>query len=358
MLQQRITRAGSVSWHRRRSTPRARRRRRRTCRCLAGGEQRRARRCRGRVILGGSQGGDECVAPAARGIVAGGDTLPALSRRRRQAHRHAAALPHRGGRRPDVCARSRGAQDGHGRADSRRPIRLDGLRRAAEGSREPRRPIEVARASCYATALALAQVPGVIVAAAAFPGNGKDEVIMMARFEERIDRQAARFASLEAGGGTPMAEAMLWGAAQLLEQRKPRRILLVTTDGAYDAGAWPSDGQQAQGRRDRGPGHRHPLRCLAPFRAIATDRARSGTCRRRCSSCCLMQSNVRSFTSEDDDARLFIRSPRLAGQAGSATLQHGHHQTAYRLRRVRQSANCPKKGNNKPFSACPLARRS
>ncbi len=96
------------------------------------------------------------------------------------------------------------------------------------------RPIEVARASCYATALALAQVPGVIVAAAAFPGNGKDEVIMMAQFEERIDRQAARFASLEARGGTPMAEAMLWGAAQLLEQRKPRRILLVTTDGAYD----------------------------------------------------------------------------------------------------------------------------
>ena len=31
-----------------------------------------------------------------------------------------------------------------------------------------------------------------------------------------------------------MAEAMLWGAAQLVEQRKPRRILLVTTDGAYD----------------------------------------------------------------------------------------------------------------------------
>ena len=31
-----------------------------------------------------------------------------------------------------------------------------------------------------------------------------------------------------------MAEAMLWGAAQLLGQCKPRRILLVTTDGAYD----------------------------------------------------------------------------------------------------------------------------
>jgi len=96
------------------------------------------------------------------------------------------------------------------------------------------RPIEVARASCYATALALKQVPGVIVAAAAFPGNAENEVMVMAQFTERIDRHAARFASLEARGGTPMAEAMLWGAAQLLGQCKPRRILLVTTDGAYD----------------------------------------------------------------------------------------------------------------------------
>jgi len=96
------------------------------------------------------------------------------------------------------------------------------------------RPIEVARASCYATALALKQVPGVMVAAAAFPGNQDSEVIVMAQFEERVDRQAVRFASLEAGGGTPMAEAMLWGAARLLEQRQTRRILLVTTDGAYD----------------------------------------------------------------------------------------------------------------------------
>ena len=108
-----------------------------------------------------------------------------------------------------------------------------GSSRGAAKSRTPR-PIEVARASCYATALALKQVPGVMVAAAAFPGSQDSEVIVMAQFEERVDRQAVRFASLEASGGTPMAEAMLWGAARLLEQRQPRRILLVTTDGAYD----------------------------------------------------------------------------------------------------------------------------
>jgi cobaltochelatase CobT len=96
------------------------------------------------------------------------------------------------------------------------------------------RPIEVARESCYATALALGQLPGVAVAAAAFPGYGADEVAVMARFDQRVDRRAGRFASLEAGGGTPLAEAMLWGAGELLGQRHPRRILLVATDGAYE----------------------------------------------------------------------------------------------------------------------------
>jgi len=97
------------------------------------------------------------------------------------------------------------------------------------------RPIEVARAACYATALALGQLPGVAVAAAAFPGYGANEVAVMARFDERIERQAARFAGLDAGGGTPLAEALLWSAGELLGQRHARRILLVATDGAYDA---------------------------------------------------------------------------------------------------------------------------
>lgn len=97
------------------------------------------------------------------------------------------------------------------------------------------RPIEVARESCYAVALAMKQMPDLAVAAAAFPGGAEGEVSVMLRFNERIERQARRFAGLEAGGGTPMAEAMLWGASELLGQRNARRILLVATDGAYDA---------------------------------------------------------------------------------------------------------------------------
>jgi cobaltochelatase CobT len=103
-----------------------------------------------------------------------------------------------------------------------------------KGKSGGQRPIEVARAACFATALALQQTTGVTVAVAAFPGGGDHDVMVMAPFAERVDRYAARFASLEAKGGTPMAEAMLWGAGELLAQPRPRRILLICTDGVYD----------------------------------------------------------------------------------------------------------------------------
>ena len=98
------------------------------------------------------------------------------------------------------------------------------------------RPIEVARAACYAATRALNDLPGVAVAAAAFPGRGESEIAVLVQFGERVDRQKARFASLEAGGGTPLAESMLWAAGELLRRRTVRRILLVATDGAYDQG--------------------------------------------------------------------------------------------------------------------------
>jgi Mg-chelatase subunit ChlD len=93
--------------------------------------------------------------------------------------------------------------------------------------------IEIAREACYAIGLAMQNVEGVTTAIAAFPGEQEDQLIRLSAFGERIERYAERFAALEAGGGTPMAEAMLWGAAELLGQDKPRRLLLLVTDGAY-----------------------------------------------------------------------------------------------------------------------------
>jgi hypothetical protein len=109
-----------------------------------------------------------------------------------------------------------------------------GSSRGREQTGAPR-PIEVARAACYAAALALHALPGVAVAAAAFPGHRPDEMEVLTNFDERVDRQASRFAGLEANGGTPLAEALLWAAGRLLAQRRARRIVLLVSDGAYDA---------------------------------------------------------------------------------------------------------------------------
>jgi len=95
--------------------------------------------------------------------------------------------------------------------------------------------IEVAREACYAAALALQAVPGASVAASAFPGRGRGTVACLARSAERVEHAEGRFAGLQPRGGTPLAEAMLFGARALLAERKPRRILLVVTDGEYPA---------------------------------------------------------------------------------------------------------------------------
>jgi hypothetical protein len=67
------------------------------------------RMVRDSAVFGGGQGGDQCVAATACRVVAGGNLMSTLSRGDRQAHRHAASLPNRSGRRTDLCARSNGA---------------------------------------------------------------------------------------------------------------------------------------------------------------------------------------------------------------------------------------------------------
>ncbi len=90
--------------------------------------------------------------------------------------------------------------------------------------------IELARESALACGLGLAEIQGVSLAAAAFPGVAYD-VEPLTRFGESVRRTAGHYASLQACGGTPMLEALLWGVEQLLMQREPRKICLVVTDG-------------------------------------------------------------------------------------------------------------------------------
>ena len=84
-----------------------------------------------------------------------------------------------------------------------------------------------------ALALALEGVPGVNVGITAFPGQAPNSVYRLLPHGQRVKTQASAF-TLSASGGTPMTEALWFGAAALLRCREPRKVLLVLTDGQPD----------------------------------------------------------------------------------------------------------------------------
>ena len=84
-----------------------------------------------------------------------------------------------------------------------------------------------------ALALALEGVPGVNVGMTAFPGEAVDSVYRLLNHGQRVTSRASAF-TLRASGGTPMTEAIWFGAAALLRCREPRKVLLVLTDGQPD----------------------------------------------------------------------------------------------------------------------------
>jgi len=102
----------------------------------------------------------------------------------------------------------------------------------AQGSRAP---IDIAREALLATMMALGSIKNLKACAGAFPARGDSErVLLLSDFEEAPIHVSSRFA-LNASGGTPMAEAILWGCHQL--ETRPadeRKIILVATDGQPD----------------------------------------------------------------------------------------------------------------------------
>ena len=93
-----------------------------------------------------------------------------------------------------------------------------------------RNRIGVARRTALSCASALEDIAGVSVAAAAFPGY-RSALDLLTGFRERVRHTAHRYQACRAEGGTPMLEALLWGADALVQQREPRKLLLVVTDG-------------------------------------------------------------------------------------------------------------------------------
>ena len=91
--------------------------------------------------------------------------------------------------------------------------------------------LEVAKKSAVALAVALEQIKGTQLSIVGF---GKPDVTRVMQFGEGIRQAAGRIGALRAGGGTPMAEALMVAQADLLACNALRRIVMVITDGDPD----------------------------------------------------------------------------------------------------------------------------
>lgn len=88
--------------------------------------------------------------------------------------------------------------------------------------------IRISNQSMYACALAMQRIPGIDVAVGAFPGQQ-----MVLRFGERAQQHERRF-DLAVHGCTPLHEGVMMAHTALSFSRKPRKILMVLTDGEPD----------------------------------------------------------------------------------------------------------------------------
>lgn len=86
--------------------------------------------------------------------------------------------------------------------------------------------------AAVATMLAF-DVPGLKTQVSVFPwySDGDEGVAVVKRWEESSKHLASRIACLTTDGGTPMAEAILFAAADVVRREETLKIVLVVTDG-------------------------------------------------------------------------------------------------------------------------------
>lgn len=153
-----------------------------------------------------------------------------------QASRHQSCLPKRTGRKVDTRVLTRLAKkdprvfkDEQIKAAVNTAVVILLDRSGSMGGTK----IAVALDAVLASSLALDAIPGVSVCTAAFPGGQRGweaQVVPMTRFGQSV-RATTKHYCIDATGGTPLAEALYWGASQLLNRPEPRKIVLVATDG-------------------------------------------------------------------------------------------------------------------------------
>lgn len=90
---------------------------------------------------------------------------------------------------------------------------------------------DMARKSVMAASVALDGIEGVTVTTGAFPGS-THPVRPLAVSGEGSRTLAGRMMTLRPSGGTPLAEALLWGYEQVFRGRGNRKVVIVVTDGS------------------------------------------------------------------------------------------------------------------------------
>ncbi len=101
------------------------------------------------------------------------------------------------------------------------------------------RNYQLANQAALALALALEGIPGVTLAVSYFPGHRGDVTEVLNA--DQSARKRAAFFDQKTRGCTPMATAIWYAAHQLLQQKQPRKLLIVITDGAPDDEATTRD---------------------------------------------------------------------------------------------------------------------
>lgn len=89
-------------------------------------------------------------------------------------------------------------------------------------------PLAMASQALFAASVAMSQLTGVTSAVGVFP-----VFAMVNDFGQSPRAMTEKFA-LQATGGTPMAQGLLWASRKLAVRREARKILLVATDGDPD----------------------------------------------------------------------------------------------------------------------------
>ncbi len=93
---------------------------------------------------------------------------------------------------------------------------------------------EVANQATVSLALAVSTIPKCDIAASMFPGIA-GEVSPILHRGQPVRASLGRFAVCSSGG-TPLAEAMLYAARELVASKRQRKVLIIITDGAPNNG--------------------------------------------------------------------------------------------------------------------------